>query len=147
MDVAELGPVEFLVVRFPGSRFRGEIAPALADLVDAGTVRILDLVFITKSEDGDVDVLELVELDDTEAAAFRALGYADDEDDVALSDEDLMLAAEGLAPGDSAAVLVWEDVWAAKFAAALRRADAEIVALERIPRDVVVAAATGEDES
>lgn len=139
MDVERLGPVEFLVVRFPGSRFTGEITPALIELVEAGLVRIIDLVFISKDEDGSIAAFELSELDDDEAAAFSGL-YEDDEDDL-LSDEDLEIAAAGLAPGDSAAVLVWEDVWAARFAAAVRGAGGEILALERIPREVVLAAA------
>jgi uncharacterized membrane protein len=140
MDVEALGPVEFLVVRFPGSRFTGEITPALIELVEAGLIRIVDLVFVSRDEDGTVAAFELSELDDDEAVtAFGGL-YDEDDTDL-LSDEDLEIAAEGLAPGDSAAVLVWEDVWAARFAAAVRDAGGEVLALERIPREVVLAAA------
>lgn len=140
MDVETLGPVEFLVVRFPGSRFTGEITPALIELIDAGLVRIIDLVFVSKDEDGNVAAFELSELDDEDTAASFGALYTEDEADL-LSDEDLEIAAEGLAPGDSAAVLVWEDVWAARFAAAVRDSGGEILALERIPREVVLAAA------
>jgi hypothetical protein len=144
VDVDDLGPVEFLVVAFPGSRFSGEIVPALLDLVESGIVRIIDLVFVSRDLDGTITALEVAELDDDEAAAFARLGGGQG---LLLSDEDLEYAAEALEPGDSAAVLVWEDVWAAGLAKALRNAGAELVALERVPRELVVAAvAAGTEE-
>jgi uncharacterized membrane protein len=133
-----LGPVEYMIVAFPGSRFDGRIVPALEDLVESGTIRILDLVFVTKDADGVVDAVELAELGPADAASFGRLETAD----VALlNDEDLQLAGDGLRPGDSAAMLVWEDLWAARLAEALRGAGAEVVALDRVPHEVVSTAA------
>lgn len=143
MDVEQLGPVEYLVVAFPGSRFNGAIVPALVELIQRGTVHVIDLAFITKDLDGNVAAFDLAELDDDEAATFAVLL---DDDECLLSDDDLLLAAESLEPGDSAAVLVWEDVWAAELARALRDANAEIIELERVPREVVLAAIAADQE-
>lgn len=131
------GPVDCVVVSFPGSNFKGEIVPAIKKLVDTRIVRILDLVFIQKSEDGDVVVVELSDLGGNEASAFDAL---DGEVDELLTDEDIVGLSELVAPGDAAALLVWENLWAAETAAAIRAADGQVVLHERIPSDQVEAA-------
>jgi hypothetical protein len=109
-------------------------------LVETGTVRILDLVFVSKDADGDVTVLEYDELD-------TGLGYGDidGEADGVMSDEDVELAAAALAPGSAALLIVWEDRWAAPLAAAIRRAGGELVDGGRVPHDLAVAALEGID--
>ena len=132
-----IGPVEYMIVGFPGNKFRGDIAPALAELVKSGTVRIIDLAFVMKDSDGSVEALELADLDSDVGAAF---GLLEAETGGLLNQEDLEAAAEELEPNSSAALLVWEDVWATKLADAIRAADGELLDLERIPHEVVVAA-------
>jgi hypothetical protein len=131
-----VGPVEYIVVKFPGNKFKGEIVPALGELVESGTIRIIDLVFIYKDEEGNVAAIELEELDEAQASGI---------DDVAdagglFNDEDISIAAEGLENNSSGAVMLFENVWAAKFAEAVRNADGQLVANERIPHEVVAAA-------
>lgn len=130
----DVGPVEYVVVAFPGNRFRGEIAPELRALVASGTVRILDLTFVKKDADGVVSYVELDALDPTEASVFD-----DIEGEVGglFSQEDLELIAEELVPDSSAAILLWEDTWAAGMAGAVRRAGGRLVAHERIPAEAV----------
>jgi hypothetical protein len=130
-----LGPVEYLVIGFPGSRFKGEIVPALGNLVETGTIRILDLVFVKKDADGTITSFEYDALEET--SEFGAL---DGEAGGLLSDDDVALAAEELEPNTSAALLVWEDTWAAPLAEALRDAGGVLIAGERIPHEVVDAA-------
>ncbi len=132
----EIGPVEYLVLAFPGNKFKGEIVPALTELVDNETIRIIDLAFIKKDADGSVTAIELEDMSDDEAAAF---GDFDDVGDL-LNNEDLMLTAEALEPNSSAAVLVWENTWAARFAQSVRNADGVVLENARIPHDVVEAA-------
>jgi len=133
-----VGPIEYLVVAFPGNQFKGEIVPALADLVESETIRILDLVFILKDEEGNVAALELSELDeDHEAAGMTEIA---DVDRGLLNEEDIQLAADALENNSSAGLLVFENVWATRFAEAVRNADGVLVANERIPYDIVQAA-------
>ena len=132
-----IGPVSCAVFGFPGSNFKGAIAPALADLVDKGTIRVLDLVFAMKDKEGDVAVVELQDLD-AEQRAFWA-GITDEPSGL-LTEEDVDAISDVLEPGDAAAMLIWEDVWAGPFAQAVRNADGELIMLERIPYDLVVAA-------
>lgn len=132
-----IGPVEYMVVAFPGNRFTGQIAPALADLVEKGTIRILDLAFVMKDADGNVAALELSDLDEDVAAAFGSTGAGKG---MLFNDEDLEAVGEELEADSSAALLVWEDVWATQLADAIRDAGGELYDLERIPHDVVVAA-------
>src|SRR5262245_59890390 len=133
----EIGPVDYMIVSFPGNKFRGEIGPALAELVDAGTIRIIDIAFVGKNEDGEVVAFELTELDpDVQASLDRAsidVGGLFNEDDLAD-------AAEALEPNSSAALLVWVNLWASKAAQAIRDAGGQLVAFERLPHDVVQAA-------
>lgn len=132
-----IGPVEYLVVKFPGNKFTGEIAPALDDLVKSGIVRIIDLAFVTKDADGNVAA---VEMENTDSEVFQAFEAIAADHGGLLSDADLMSAGDELEPGSSAALLVWEDVWAARFAETLRNAGAELITIQRIPRDLVEAA-------
>jgi uncharacterized membrane protein len=135
--MTEIGPVDYMIVAFPGNKFTGEIAPALADLVEAGTIRIIDLAFVAKSSDGEVIFFELSELDPDVQAAFEKTGV---EVNGLFNEEDLRAAAEELEPNSSAALLVWENVWAAKVAQAIRDAGGELLDFERLPHDVVQAA-------
>lgn len=132
--MAEIGPVEYMIVAFPGNKFRGEIAPALADLVDSNTIRIIDLAFVGKDAEGDVVAFELGDLDADVQEGFASFGA---EAGGLLNDEDLMAAAEELEPNSSAALLVWEDVWAARLAKAIRDADGVLLDIERVPHNVV----------
>lgn len=135
--MAEIGPVEYMAVAFPGNKFKGEIAPALKELVDSGTVRIIDLAFVTKDADGNVLAMEVEELDSDAGKAFAAL-QAEIGDLV--NADDLQAVGEVLEPNSSAAVLVWEDVWAAKLAKSIRDAGGILLDLERVPHEVVQAA-------
>ena len=126
------GPVEFIIVGFPGNQFNGEIAPELIALVESGTVRILDLIFIGKDADGSVVSFEIDDLDTL--PAFAAL-----EADVGglISPEDVEYAAEMLEPNSSAALLIWEDLWAAPFAAAVRDSGGVLLGGARIPHELI----------
>ena len=132
-----IGPVEYMIVAFPGNRFKGEIVPALQELVDAGTIRIIDLAFVMKDADGAVVTAEMADLDSDVFKAFDALSP---ETLGLLNEEDLAAAGEELDPNSSAALLVWEDVWATKLRDAIRGAGGELLDLERIPGEVVEAA-------
>lgn len=137
-----IGPVDVAVIRFDGNAFDGGLVPALAELHENGTVRIVDLAFVRKESDGTASILEVG--DDDVATAFESV--TDTRFDL-LNDQDLDEIAVGLEPGSSALVVVWENSWAARFAAAVRSAQGTVVALERIPRDSVLAAIAALDES
>ncbi len=139
----ELGPVDWIVVEFPGSRFRGEIAPILDDLVERGTVRVLDLLVIRKGEDGALEFFELSDLDESEMGSLR--GY-EAELATLLSEDDVNRVAEVIEPGSTAALLVWENRWAAPFGAAVRRAGGQLVASGRIPVQALLAAVEADDD-
>ena len=132
-----IGPVEYLIVAFPGNQFKGEIIPALADLVEAGTIRIIDLAFVMKDADGAVVTAELGDLDSEVFKAFDALSP---ETMGLLNEEDLAAAGEELDPNSSAALLVWEDTWATTLRDAIVNAGGEVLDLERVPYQVVNAA-------
>ena len=136
-EIDELGPVDYIVVEFPGSKFNGEMAPALLDLIDKNIVRVLDLVILTKEADGSIDAIEISDLDESEAGSLRAM-----ETELAelLSEEDLLSIAEAIEPGSSAAVLVWENTWAVPFATAVRHSGGQLVAGGRIPIQALAAA-------
>jgi Family of unknown function (DUF6325) len=133
----EIGPVEYMIVAFPGNRFRGEIAPALADLVEAGTIRLMDVVFVGKDADGEVVAFELSELDPEVREGLENLGI---EETGLFNEEDLEAAAEELEPDTSAALIVWEDVWARDVAQAMRDAGGVLFDFGRLPHEVVQAA-------
>ena len=133
----EIGPVDYAVIAFPGNQFKGEIAPALADLTDAGTIRIIDVAFVGKSAGGDTVAMELTELDPQVQSALDDLGI---EVSGLFNEDDLADAADGLEPNSSAALLVWENVWAREAAQKMRDAGGVLLAFERIPHEVVQAA-------
>jgi len=135
-DASEMGPVDYILVEWPGRQPNGEVAPHLVDLVDRGLIRILDLAFVTKEEDGTVAGIELADLGDgaAELEVFEGASSG------LLSDDDLTEAAAALEPGTSAALLVFENTWAAPFAAAVRRSGGQLVASGRIPVEAIVAA-------
>jgi len=141
--IDELGPVDYIVVEFPGSKFNGEIAPALIDLVDRGIVRVLDLILIVKEADGSFDAIEIADLDESEAGELLRL-----ETHIAelLSEEDVVSLAAAIEPGSTAALLVYENKWAAPFATAVRHAGGQLVANGRIPTQALVAALEADDE-
>lgn len=130
-----IGPVDVAVIAFDGNQFNGDVAPAIAELQDQGTVRIIDLTFVRKALDGKVMVNEVA--DSGLAAAFERLTTTQFD---LLSDEDLKRIGEDLEPGSSAMVVVWENSWAARLGASLRNSHGRIVAMDRIPRDVVLRA-------
>jgi hypothetical protein len=133
-----MGPVDYLVVEFPGNRMTGEGLPLLVDLVDRGIIRILDLVFIRKDADGSVSAITISELD---GDARQAMGVFEGATSGLLGDDDLQEAASVLESGNSAGVLVYENTWAAPLAAALRRGGAQLVARGYIPAQALLAAA------
>jgi hypothetical protein len=135
--MTEIGPVEYMIVAFPGNRFRGDIAPALANLVDAGTIRLIDVVFVGKDAEGEVAAMELSDLDPDVQQGLENLGI---EGSGLFSEDDLMAAAEELDPDMSAALLVWEDVWAREVADAMRAAGGVLFDFGRLPHEVVQAA-------
>jgi hypothetical protein len=135
--MSDIGPVEYMIVAFPGNKFTGEIAPALQDLVESETIRIIDLAFVAKDSDGEVAGFELSDLDPEMQAALEKAGA---EATGLFNEDDLMAAAEELEPNSSAALLVWEDLWAARLADALRDAGGELFDLGRVPHEVVLAA-------
>jgi uncharacterized protein DUF6325 len=128
-ELNEMGPIDYLIVEWPGRQPSGEAAPHLIDLVDRGLIRIIDLAFIAKDEDGAVARLEIADLGD-EVAAFAEFEGASTG---LLSEDDADEAANALEPGTSAAVLVYENLWAAPLASALRSSGAQLVASGRIP--------------
>ncbi len=137
-----VGPVDYVLIEFPGSQFNGQIAPNLIELVNSGTISLLDLVFIHKTEDGDMESLELSQVSPAEAGdlADVEVGYAG-----LLADEDVDAAAAVLEPGSSALLLVWENTWAAPLATAIRESGGQLVASDRIPINAIIAALEEED--
>ncbi|MGH2984051.1 MAG: DUF6325 family protein [Solirubrobacterales bacterium] len=138
-----MGPVDYILVEWPGRQPTGEAAPHLVDLVERGLVRVLDLAFITKAEDGSVAGLEISDLGQEveEMKVFEGASSG------LLTDEDTAEAAEALEPGTSAALLVYENRWAAPFAAAVRRSGGQLVATGRIPVQAVLAALDAAEEA
>jgi hypothetical protein len=136
----ELGPIDYLVVEFPKDKanFSGEMLAKLKELIEAGTVRVLDLLMITKDDDGEVDAFEIHEFDDDSVGGLREFGAELAE---LLSEEDVGHIAAALEPGTVAAALVWENTWAAPFAASIRHSGGQLVASGRIPMQAILAAA------
>jgi Family of unknown function (DUF6325) len=138
-DADELGPVDYLVVAFPAGQadFSGEMASELRALMDSNTVRVLDLVLVTKDVDGSVEATELRDADDSEVGQLHA---AEADLAVLLAESDIDEIGGVLEPGSSAAVLVWENTWAAPFGTAVRRSGGQLVADGRIPTQAILAA-------
>jgi Family of unknown function (DUF6325) len=136
-DVEQMGPIDYLVVEFPGSRMTGEGLPLLVDLVDRGIIRILDLVFVKKELDGSMSGMAIADLDHDgtlDLAVFEGASSG------LLDEGDIADAGGVLEPGSSAGILVYENVWAAPFATALRRGGGQLVASGRIPVQGLLAA-------
>jgi len=140
IDIDQLGPVDYLVVRFPADKanFSGAMADELKKLMDSGTIRVLDLVMVTKDEDGAVEAAELRDHDETDVGELRAL-----EADISLvlAMEDVERVGADLEPGSTAAVLVWENSWAGPLASAIRHSGGELIGNGRIPTQALIAAA------
>jgi hypothetical protein len=141
-DLEEIGPIDYLVVEFPGSRMTGEGLPLLVDLVDRGIIRVLDLVFVKKELDGSVKGMAIADLDHDgtlDLAVFEGASSG------LLDQDDLDEAGAVLEPGSSAGLLVYENRWAAPFAKALRRGGGQLVASGRIPVQAILAALDATD--
>jgi len=134
--IEEMGPVDYVVLEWPGRQPKGEVAPMIIDLVDRGLIRILDVALMVKAEDGSVAALDLGELDG-EGAGF---GEFDGASTGLIGQDDLEEAAAALEPGTSAAILVWENRWAAPIAVAIRRSGGQLAASGRIPIQGILAA-------
>jgi hypothetical protein len=141
-DINQLGPVDYLVVEFPAgaSNFTGEMASELLALVDAGTIRVIDVLILTKNADGTVDAMELSDVPNlgelqTMEAELAELLAADDVENLAAAME----------PGSTAGVLIWENLWAAPFASAARRSGGQLIANGRIPIQAIIASIEAEE--
>jgi len=143
-EVDELGPVDWIVVEFPGSKFNGQIAPALLDLVERDLIRVLDLLVLKKDDDGSLEAFELSDLDQGEVGDLRTY---EAELAMLLSEEDVTSLGAAIEPGSSAAVLVWENTWAAPFASAVRRSGGQLVASGRIPIQALLAAVEADEQT
>lgn len=135
------GPVSLVVISFPGNAFQGEIAPAIRDLVEAGTIRMLDIVFVAKDAEGNLRSLELGDLDDDVFGEIDVMAS-----DVAsmLGESDIAQIGEMLDPDSSAALLLFENSWATRFATAMRDANGQVMMNELIPAAMVNTLANGE---
>ena len=133
----EIGPVDYAVIAFPGSKFSGGIAPALAELVDTGVIRIIDIAFVGKDVNGEVTAVELTELDPAVQAGFEKAGV---EVSGLFNEDDLAASGDELEPGSSAALIVWENVWARRIADAVRSSDGQLLDFGRLPHETVQAA-------
>ncbi len=136
-ELDELGPVDYLVVEFPPgqSHFTGEMAAELSKLVDSGTVRLLDLLIVAKDENGQIEGMEIEDLDTLDELRKAETQLAD-----LLAAEDMVNLAAAMTPGTVAGVLVWENAWAAPFASAARRSGGQLIANGRIPIQAILAA-------
>jgi hypothetical protein len=133
----ELGPVDYVIVEFPAgaSNFTGEMAAELVALSDAGTIRVIDVLILTKDAEGSVDAMELSELDDLGELRVLEAELAE-----LLAEEDVLHLAAAMDPGSTAGVLIYENLWAAPFASAARRAGGQLIANGRIPIQAIIAA-------
>lgn len=140
----ELGPVDYVVVEFPAgaSNFTGEMARELVALVDAGTIRLIDVMILTKDADGSVEAVELSDV--PELGELEAL-----EAELAelLAADDVAHLAAAMDPGSTAGVLVWENLWAAPFASAARRSGGQLIADGRIPIQAIIASIEADEDA
>jgi hypothetical protein len=141
-DLDLLGPVDYIVVEFPAgaSNFTGEMAEELIALVDAGTIRVIDVLILTKNEDGTVDAMELSDIEQ-----LGPLQAVEAELAELLAEEDVEHLAAAMDPGSTAGVLIWENLWAAPFAAAARRSGGQLIANGRIPIQAIIASIEADD--
>jgi hypothetical protein len=135
-DLDSLGPVDYLIVEFPAgaSNFTGEMAKELLALVDAGTIRVIDVLILTKNEDGTVDAMELSDIEELGPLREVEAQLAE-----LLAAEDVENLAAAMDPGSTAGVLIWENLWAAPFASAARRSGGQLIANGRIPIQAIIA--------
>jgi len=138
----QLGPVDYIVVEFPAgaSNFTGEMAKELLALVDAGTIRVIDILILTKNEDGSVEAMELSDIDD-----LGPLQKVEAELAELLAADDVEHLAAAMDPGSTAGVLIWENLWAAPFASAARRSGGQLIADGRIPIQAIIASIEADD--
>ena len=143
-DLGTLGPVDYLVVEFPAgaSNFTGEMAKELLALVDSGTIRVIDILILTKNEDGSVDAMELSEIEE-----LGPLQAVEAELAELLAAEDVEHLAAAMDPGSTAGVLIWENLWAAPFASAARRSGGQLIANGRIPIQAIIASIEADEAS
>jgi hypothetical protein len=139
----ELGPVDYVVVEFPAgaSNFTGEMAAELLALVEAGTIRVIDVLILTKDDDGEVEATELSDVPELGELAALEAELAE-----LLAAEDVANLAAAMEPGSTAGVLIWENLWAAPFAAAARRSGGQLIANGRIPIQAIIASIEADDE-
>jgi hypothetical protein len=144
VSLDQLGPVDYLVVEFPAgaSNFTGEMASELVALVDAGAIRVIDVLILTKNEDGTVEATELSEIEKLGKLQAVEAQLAD-----LLAEADVSHLAAAMEPGSVAGVLIWENLWAAPFAAAVRRSGGQLVANGRIPIQAIIASIQADDAS
>ena len=140
----ELGPVDYLVVEFPAgaSNFTGEMAKELVALVDAGTIRLIDILILTKDADGTIDAMELSDIEE-----LGPLQAVEAELAELLAAEDVEHLAAAMEPGSVAGVLIWENLWAAPFASAARRSGGQLIANGRIPIQAIIASIEADEAS
>jgi Family of unknown function (DUF6325) len=138
----ELGPVDYLVVEFPAgeSNFTGEMARELVALADAGTIRVIDVLILTKDAEGSIDAMELSDIEN-----LGPLQQIEAELAELLTEEDVVNLAAAMDPGSTAGVLIWENLWAAPFASAARRAGGQLIADGRIPIQAIIASIQADD--
>jgi len=142
--LSELGPVDYLVVEFPAGQqnFTGEMASELVALVDAGTIRVIDILILTKDQDGNVDAMELSDVGELGDLVAIEAGLAE-----LLAADDVENLAAAMDPGSVAGVLIWENLWAAPFASAARRSGGQLIADGRIPIQAIIAAIEADDDT
>ena len=140
----ELGPVDYVVVEFPAgsSNFTGEMAAELIALVDAGTIRVIDVLILTKNEDGSVEADELSDIEELGELQTIETQLAE-----LLAEDDVINLAAAMEPGSTAGVLIWENLWAAPFAAAARHSGGQLIANGRIPIQAIIASIEADDAS
>jgi hypothetical protein len=140
----ELGPVDYVIVEFPAgaSNFTGEMAAELRALVDSGTIRVIDVLILTKDADGAVEATEL-----SDAGELGELETIEAELAELLAADDVAHLAAAMDPGSTAGVLIWENLWAARFASAARRAGGQLIADGRIPLQAIIASIEADEET
>jgi hypothetical protein len=139
----ELGPVDYLIVEFPAgaSNFTGEMANELLALSNSGTIRVIDILILTKDQNGEVDVVELADVDELGELQTLETELAE-----LLAEDDVVNLAAAMEPGSTAGVLIWENLWAAPFASAARRSGGQLIANGRIPIQAIIASIEADKE-
>ena len=144
IDLDSLGPVDYIVVEFPAgaSNFTGEMAKELLALVDSGTIRVIDVLILTKDKDGAVEAMELSDIEDLGPLQAVEAQLAE-----LLAADDVEHLAAAMDPGSTAGVLIWENLWAAPFASAARRSGGQLIATGRIPIQAIIASIEADEAS